>query len=137
MNTYIYDIEVFKYDWFVGFKRPEPNANSIIIHNDNARLREFLTQPNIVLGGFNIKHYDDPIIKTMINGGTNYHVKKHSDHIIAGKTPWSYQPFDFCEMPYKKLPCYTFDLRDDIADPGVSLKAIEGNLRRNIVECDV
>lgn len=73
----------------------------------------------------------------MINGGTNYHVKKHNDHILSGGEPWGYSPFDYGEMLFKRLPCPTFDLKDDIADPGISLKAIEGNLRRKIVECSV
>lgn len=137
MITYIYDIEVYKDDWFVGFKRPEDGANSIIIHNDIARLRAFLTQPDIILGGFNNKHYDDYVVKTMINGGTNYHVKKHNDHIMQGGEPWGYSPFEYNDMVFKRLPCPTFDLRDDIADKGISLKAIEGNLKRNIVECKV
>lgn len=137
MITYIYDIEVYAYDWFVGFKRPEPGSNSIIIHNDTERLRAFLTQQGIILGGFNNKHYDDYVVKTMINGGTNYHIKKHNDHIMSGGEPWGYNPFDYSDMIYKRLPCPTFDLRDDIADQGISLKAIEGNLKRKIVECDV
>ena len=137
MITYIYDIEVYPFNWFVGFKRPEAGSKSIIIHNDIAKLREFLTQPDIIIGGFNNKHYDDYVVKTMINGGTNFHVKKHNDHIISGGEPWGYSPFDYNEMLYPRLPCPTFDLKDDIADPGISLKAIEGNLRRKIVECKV
>lgn len=137
MKIFIYDIEVYAYDWFVGFKRPDPRANRIIIHNDVHRLRAFLNHENIVLGSFNGKHYDDYILKTIINGGTNYHVKKHNDHIISGGEPWGYNPFDYGDMMFKRLPCHTFDLRDDIADPGVSLKSIEGNLRRKIVECNV
>ena len=137
MKIFIYDIEVYAYDWFVGFRRPDPGANKIIIHNDVYKLRDFLAHKNIVLGSFNGKHYDDYILKTIINGGTNYHVKKHNDHIMSGGEPWSYNPFDYSDMMFKRLPCHTFDLRDDIADPGVSLKSIEGNLRRKIVECNV
>ena len=137
MITYIYDIEVYAYDWFVGFKRTDPGANSIIIHNDTARLREFLTQPDIILGDFNGKHYDKYIMKTMINGGSNYHVKKHNDNIMNGGEPWGYNPFEYDDMLFKKLPCPTFDSRDDIPDQGISLKAIEGNLCRKIVECKV
>lgn len=135
--TYIYDLEVYKDNWFAGFKRPEKGSRSIIIHNDVYRLRNFLTQPDIILGGFNNKHYDDYIMKTMINGGTNYHVKKHNDHIISGGEPWRYNPIDYNDMMFKRLPCPTFDLKDDIADEGISLKAIEGNLKRKIVECSV
>ena len=64
----------------------------------------------------------DPIIE----------VKKHNDWIIGGGEPWAF-PF----VQYKKKPFYSFDLRDDIADPGISLKAIEGNLKLPIVESSV
>ena len=138
MNIYIYDIEVFSEDWIVVFRRPETGANHIVIHNDNARLREFLNQPDVVLGGFNIKHYDNWILKTILNGGSNHHVKKHNDFIIGGGNAWD---FEFLSLGYDdhyfKLPCATFDLRDDIADPGISLKAIEGNLKLPIVESSV
>ena len=132
MNIYIYDIEVFSDDWIVVFKRPEPDANHIVIHNDNARLREFLNQPDIIIGGFNNKHYDNWIVLTMLQGGTNIEVKRHNDFIIGGGSGWEF-PF----IQFKKLPCPTFDLRDDIADQGLSLKAIEGNLKLPIVESSV
>ena len=132
MITYIYDIEVFSDDWIVVFKRPEENSNYIVIHNDNARLKEFLSQPDIIIGGFNNKHYDNWIVLTMIQGGSNVEVKRHNDFIIGGGNAWEF-PF----VQFKKLPCPTFDLKDDIADPGISLKAIEGNLKLPIVESSV
>ena len=132
MNIYIYDIEVFSDDWIVVFRRPEDGANHIVIHNDNARLREFLSQPDIIIGGFNNKHYDNWVVLTMIQGGSNIEVKRHNDFIIGGGSAWEF-PF----IQFKKLPCPTFDLRDDIADQGISLKAIEGNLKLPIVESSV
>lgn len=132
MNIYIYDIEVFSDDWIVDFRRPEEGSNHIVIHNDNARLREFLSQPDIVIGGFNNKHYDNWVVLTMIRGGSNIEVKRHNDFIIGGDNAWEF-PF----IQFKKLPCNTFDLRDDIADPGISLKAIEGNLKLPIVESSI
>ncbi len=132
MTIYIYDIEVFSDDWIVVFRRPEDGSKHIVIHNDNDRLREFLSQPDIVIGGFNNKHYDNWVVLTMIQGGSNIEVKRHNDFIINGGNAWEF-PF----VQYKKLPCPTFDLRDDIADPGISLKAIEGNLKLPIVESSV
>lgn len=132
MNIFIYDIEVFSDDWIVVFRRPEAGSNYIVIHNDNARLREFLSQPDIVIGGFNNKHYDNWVVLTMVQGGSNIEVKRHNDFIINGGNAWEF-PF----VQFKKLPCPTFDLRDDIADPGISLKAIEGNLKLPIVESSV
>lgn len=133
MNIFIYDLEVFDSDWIAIFKRPEPGSNYVVIHNDSYHLREFLSsQENIVLGGFNNKFYDDYILLTMLYGGSNIEVKKHNDHIIGGHAPWEF-PF----IQGKRKPFKSFDLRDDIADQGISLKAIEGNLKLPIVESSV
>ena len=35
MRIYIYDIEVFAYDWIVVFRNPEAENNHIVIHNNN------------------------------------------------------------------------------------------------------
>ena len=131
MRIHIYDIEVTKYDWIVVAKNIETKAYTVI-HNDNYHLRAFLEQSGIVLGGFNNKHYDDWVVMTMVQGGSNVEVKKHSDYIIGGGNAWEF-PF----IQFKKRPFYSFDLRDDIADPGISLKAIEGNLKRSIVESSI
>lgn len=132
MKIHIYDIEVFAYDWIVVAKNIETKAYTVI-HNDNYHLRAFLDQPDIVLGGFNNKHYDDYVVQTMYNGGSNVEVKKHNDWIIQDKkAPWEF-PFN----QYKKKPFKSFDLRDDIADDAISLKAIEGNLKLPIVESSV
>ena len=132
MTIYIYDIEVFAYDWIVVFRDPSAENNHIVIHNDNYHLRAFLDQPDIVIGGFNNKHYDNWVVLTMLLGGSNIEVKRHNDFIIEGGEPWSF-PF----IARQRLPVRSFDLRDDIADPGISLKAIEGNLNLPIVESSV
>lgn len=133
MIVYIYDIEVFSDDWIVVFRRPEDGANHIVIHNDNARLRDFLAQDDIVIGGFNNKHYDDYVVMVMLNGGSTVEVKRCNDFIIVeGRNPWEF-PF----IQFQKKPFLSFDLRDDIPDPGISLKAIEGNLKLPIVESSV
>ena len=88
MNIYIYDIEVFSDDWIVDFSRPELDAPHITICNDNARLRAFLDQPDIILGGFNSKHYDDYVVMVMLAGGSNIEVKRANDYIIGGGKGW-------------------------------------------------
>ena len=120
MNIYIYEIEVFKNDWLVVFRNPERD-NYIVIHNNNYQLKEFLNQPGVVIGGFNTKGYDDWIILTMLNGGSNLEVKKHNDFIINGGNGWEF-PF----IQYQRKPFKSFDLRDDLPKD-LSLKAIEGN----------
>jgi len=91
-----------------------------------------LSSEDIVLGGFNNKHYDDWVILTMLLGGSNVEVKKHNDFIINGGNAWEF-PF----VSFKKRPFKSFDLRDDIVDKGISLKAIEGNLKMPIIECSI
>lgn len=132
MRVYIYDIEVFAYDWIVVFRNPEADNNHIVMHNNNYQLREFLGQPDIVIGGFNNKHYDNWIVLTMLNGGDNERVKSHNDYIIGGGNGWEYPFIRGQPKPFK-----SFDLRDDIADKGLSLKAVEGNLYLPIVESSV
>ena len=132
MNIFIYDVGIFSDDWIVVFRRPG-NKDHIVIHNDNHRLREFLNQyDDLIIGGFNNKFYDDWVLLTMYLGGSNVEVKRHNDHIIGGGNAWEF-PF----IQYKKKPFQSFDLRDDIADKGLSLKAIEGNLCLPIVESSV
>lgn len=131
MKILIYDIEVFSDDWIVVARSPEDGSPYTVIHNDNHALREFLNEPDII-GGFNNKHYDDYVIMVMLNGGSNVEVKRCNDFIIGGGKPWEF-PF----IQYQKKPFKSFDLRDDIPDPGISLKAIEGNLKLPIVESSV
>lgn len=131
MKIHIYDIEVYKYDWIVTLKDVETKTYTVI-HNDNYKLKEFLSSEDIVLGGFNNKHYDDWVLLTMILGGSNVEVKKHNDFIINGGNAWEF-PF----VSFKKRPFKSFDLRDDIVDKGISLKAIEGNLKMPIIECSI
>ena len=132
MNIYIYDIEVTSDDWIVVFRNPEFENNHIVIHNDNYRLKAFLEQPDIIIGGFNNKHYDDWVVMTMLNGGSNIEVKKHNDFIIKERrNAWEF-PF----IQYQKKPFKSFDLKDDLPQD-LSLKAIEGNLKLPIVESSI
>ena len=132
MNIYIYDIEVLKEDWIAVFRNPDFEDNHIVIHNDNYRLRAFLEQQDIIIGGFNNKHYDDWVTMTMLNGGSNIEVKKHNDFIIKEKrNSWEF-PF----IQYQKKPFRSFDLKDDLPKD-LSLKAIEGNLMLPIVESSI
>ena len=132
MRVYIYDIEVYKYDWVVVFRNPAAENNHIVVHNNNYQLREILAQSDLVVGGFNNKHYDNWISLTMLNGGDNERVKAHNDYIIGGGNGWDYPFIKGQARPFKSL-----DLRDDIADKGLSLKAIEGNMCLPIVECPI
>lgn len=132
MRIYIYDIEVFAHDWFVVFSDLE-EKESVVFHNDNIGLKRFMLNHGLIFGGFNNKHYDDWVTQSMLTGADPEKVKAHNDFIIMQKgNGWEF-PF----VQYQKKLFKSFDLRDDIADKGLSLKAIEGNLCQPIVESSI
>lgn len=132
MNIYIYDIEVFAYDWIVVFRRVD-GSHHTVIHNNNYQLKEwFRVHSEDVFGGFNNKHYDDWVVQSMLNGADNETVKAHNDFIIVQhRNGWEFPFIQFQRKLFK-----SFDLRDDLPK-GLSLKAIEGNMYLPIVESSV
>ena len=133
MRVYIYDLEVFSHDWVAVFQQVEDGVSheSLVIHNSNYHLKDFINQKDLILGGFNNKHYDDWILQTMLNGAEPFKVKEHNDFIIGGGNGWEF-PFIQWQRRYFK----SFDLRDDLP-LNVSLKSIEGNMGAPIVESSV
>jgi len=132
MKIYIYDIEVFAHDWFVVFSDIDEKEITVF-HNDNVGLKRFMLRQGLLFGGFNNKHYDDWVTQSMLTGADPETVKTHNDFIIMQKgNGWEF-PF----VQYQKKLFKSFDLRDDIADKGLSLKAIEGNLCQPIVESSI
>ena len=66
MRIITYDCEVFAYDWVVVFKDKETGTYTVI-HNDNEALKMSLSEEAIYVG-FNSKHYDQYIIKSIAVG---------------------------------------------------------------------
>lgn len=127
---YIFDCEVFAYDWLFVFKERETGEYTII-HNDNEAVMQFMaTEP--LLCGFNNKHYDNHILKAVLCDADPMTIKAINDCIIVeGVNGW--------EIPF--LARYrvffdSFDLMDDCQD-GLSLKAIEAHLGMDIRETTV
>ncbi|MDR1755227.1 MAG: ERF family protein [Eubacterium sp.] len=128
-RTIIYDVEVFLHDWLAVFKDHETGEYTVF-HNDNEALTEYIDTDDIYIG-FNSKHYDQHIIRTIVNGCTPQEIKEVSDFIIAGNQGW--------EHPLTKGRYFAFnnvDLRDD-CQMGLSLKAIEGHMYLPIVESTI
>ena len=129
MRLYIYDTEVFAYDWLAIFKDRE-NGQYTIIHNDAEELRSFI-DPDAVYIGFNSKSYDQFIIKAICNGAEIEQIKELNDWIIGGNQGW--------EHPLIRRNWFQFnnvDIRDD-CQMGLSLKAIEGHLGLSVEESTV
>ena len=79
-GTYIFDCEVFAYDWLFDFK-DVVTGEHISIWNDNDAVIAFMERDPF-LGGFNNKHYDNFILKAVMCGFTPEEVKKVNDLII-------------------------------------------------------
>ena len=126
MRWYTYDTEVFAHDFIVVFKDKETGEYAVF-HNDNASVKEFVTDDAIYCG-FNSKGYDQYIIKAICAGFSPEEVKEVNDWIINGGQGW--------ECPLLNGVFFRFnnvDIMDDM-QMGLSLKAIEGHLGNLSIE---
>lgn len=130
MKWYTYDTETFAHDFIVVFKE-RATGEYTVFHNDNAGVRDFITEDAIYCG-FNTKSYDQYIIKAIVAGFTPQEIKQVNDFLInEDGNGW--------EHPLLKGIYYRFnnvDIKDDVR-LGLSLKAIEGHLGMNIQESEV
>ncbi len=129
LRLIVYDAEVFKYDWIMGFKDLETGTYTEI-HNDNEALKECISDDCVYIG-FNSKHYDQFIIKAIACGFTPEEVKKLNDYLIGGGRGWEYAPLKEFFFRFNNV-----DIKDDM-QMGLSLKAIEGHLGMDIEETEV
>jgi hypothetical protein len=126
---YTYDVEVFAYDFIVVFKNKRTGEYAIF-HNDNEGVRNFISEYAIYCG-FNTKHYDQYIIKSICSGASPEEVKQVNDFIIKGGQGWQCPLLDGVFFRFNNV-----DVMDDM-QMGLSLKAIEGHLGLNIEETEV
>lgn len=131
-NTWIYDCEVFAHDWIFVAKQPVEGGERIILYNDAPALRwwaDAFGRDELVIGGYNTKHYDQWILRAIYTGATLEQVKEINDWIIGGQKGWDHPYFRDVTWP----PWTNFDLMDDIPVP-LRLKEIEGNLGMDVEE---
>jgi hypothetical protein len=129
-NIWIYDCEVFASDWLV-VAHSLATGEKKVFHNENYSLASWIEEEKPVLGGYNVKHYDQWILKAIYHGAEPAVVKELNDFIFAGNDGWNF-PF----LNRKEAPCIQFDLMDDIPVP-LRLKEIEGNLGMDVEESSV
>lgn len=130
MRLFVFDIEVFAFDWLIVFKEVKTGEYTVF-HNHNHGVKEFMRPADILLAGFNNKHYDNHILTAILCGADNTLVKEINDHIIGGAVGW-----DHWFIRENRAWFQTFDVMDDM-QMGLSLKAIEGHLGLPIVESSV
>lgn len=131
MRIIVYDIEVFAYDWIIVFYDVSRNE-WYVFHNDNRGVLQFMSQKDIVLCGFNNKHYDNHIVKAICCGASPELVKQINDFIIEEDRPGWEHYF----LRKNRFWFESFDLMDD-TQTGTSLKHIEAHLGMNIEESKV
>ncbi|MBT2728373.1 hypothetical protein J7E63_15700 [Bacillus sp. ISL-75] len=119
-----YDIEVFSHNTLVVFK--DINKKLIkVFHNNFTKLAEFIEGKTLV--GFNNYYYDDKILTYMLELKPQYLIKQLNDRIISGeKVRYINKP------PFRSLDVFQ---QIDVSKP--SLKKIEGNMGRQILESSV
>ena len=131
MRIIVVDTEVFRYDWIAVFLDTTTGEWSVF-HNDNDGVRDYMSQPDLIFAGFNLKHYDNHILKAIACGADPTLVKQINDFIIVEeRVGWEHW-----FLRKNRFWFESFDLMDD-TQVGTSLKHIEAHMGWNIEETQV
>ena len=128
MELLFYDIECFKYDSLVVFKRLDGSIYKYMWYSDDT---EFWANEigNIIgsyqLAGYNNYYYDDKILTLMSRGAPQNVIKANNDALISG------------EDIRLELCLNSIDVMQQIDVSKPSLKQIEGNMGMSILESSV
>jgi hypothetical protein len=122
-NYLFYDIEVFSHNAMVVFKSIDKKLIKVF-HNNFVKLAEFIEGKTLI--GFNNYFYDDKILCHMLDLKSPQQIKEINDQIISGQT-----------VAVRKPKFKSLDVFQQIDPSNPSLKKIEGNLGRMILESSV
>lgn len=121
-----YDFEVFEYDWLAVFIDVTNRKEHVIINSPDRLKALYEANRKDVWVGFNNRHYDQYIMKSILLG---MNPKRVNDWIIAEKKEgWQYS------RAFNKVQMINFDV---MPNPPVGLKTMEGFMGSNIKETDV
>lgn len=125
---FVFDCEVFKYNWLFVFKKVSTGEYTIIL-DDEDELRNFYeSNQKALFIGFNNKAYDNIIFKGILSKVDPAEITRM---IIGGKQRYLVQKV----LGIKEFKLTTMDLMQDIL--GMSLKEAEGYMCMSIEESDV
>lgn len=121
-----YDMEVFKYDWLGVFIDTDAHEKHVIVNDRNKLSNLYNAHIKDIWSGFNIKHYDQYIIKGIMLG---MDPKMINDKIIIdGLDGWQ------ISREFRKIPMLMYDV---FCTKDYGLKTLEGFMGNNIKETDV
>lgn len=125
---FVFDCEVFKYNWLFVFKRVSTGEYTIILDDEDG-LRNFYEENQKALFiGFNNKAYDNIILKGILSKVDPAEITRM---IIGGKQRYLVQK----ALGIKDYKLTSMDLMQDIL--GMSLKEAEGYMCMSIEESNV
>lgn len=131
MRIIVTDVEVFRYDWIAVFL-DTTTGDFAVFHNDNQAVREYMSQPDRIYCGYNIKHYDSHILRAICCNAPPELIKQLNDFIIVEERPG----WEHWFIRQNRFWFDSFDLMDD-TQVGTSLKHIEAHMGWNIEETSV
>lgn len=127
----VFDFEVTAYDWLLVIKDRQ-TGEYYCFHNDYQGVEDFIKKNDFIYVAYNNKHYDNYILKGVLNHYEPEQIKEINDWIIVEKrNGWEY-PYDNC---FISIPP-TCDLMLDMP-LRQSLKELEGNMCMHIQESSV
>lgn len=125
---YVFDCEVFKYNWLFVFKKVSTGEYTIILDDEDELRRFYEDNQKSLFIGFNNKSYDNIILKAILSKVDPAEVTRM---LIGGKQRWLVQK----ALGIKDYKLITMDLMQDIL--GMSLKEAEGYMCMSIEESSV
>lgn len=128
VDILFYDFEVFKYDWLVVLlDMTSEHEQETVIVNDRDKLQHFFDEHQYdIWTGFNSRHYDRWILKTILCG---LDPKEMNDWIIVQKNePWLFSSL------LREIEVNNYDV---MPNPPIGLKTMEGFMGHNIKETSV
>lgn len=127
----VYDMEVFKYDWFITTKDLLTNTYTKI-HNDLEELKKYYEQHKLrIWAGHNINHYDNIILKALVKGIEGPELRNISNEIIHKDNGSAM----IRKYKLNEVVLYPLDIMQDAIR--YSLKEVEGYLGMSIEESSV
>ena len=120
-----FDFEVYKYDWLVVLIDMINKQEEVIINNPEALETFYLTHKNDIWVGYNVRRYDQYILKAILCG---FNPKEINDFMITQGKPG----YQFSNL-LNKIPLNTYDVMTSFH----SLKQLEGFMGNSIKESSV